>query len=218
MIAGGPTEKELQQLKSIYPLDDKTVSRLVEYVNSLRKWQKISNLIASSTLDNIWSRHIADSLQCLALKPKARIWVDLGSGGGLPGMVIAAALSRSDGVNVHLIESNQKKCAFLRSASREIQAQTTVHCGRIESEAKRVNGADIITARALTALPELLALALPLLSNGATGLFHKGRGYRSELEDCSGLWNFDLVEHRSEIEADSVLLEITNLTKVETEK
>ncbi|MBL4891089.1 MAG: 16S rRNA (guanine(527)-N(7))-methyltransferase RsmG [Rhizobiaceae bacterium] len=202
-------------LKSIYPVSRETIGRLTAYVDRLKVWQEKTNLVSTATLDAIWSRHIADSLQCLALFPDIRQWADLGSGGGLPGMVLAILLADEEGANVHLVESNQKKCAFLRGVGRQTESVARVHCGRIESETKQLLEVEVVTARALTALSGVLEYSLPLIERGAIGLFHKGRDYRREVADCSGLWKIDLVEHPSKIEADSVLLEIRSLEKIE---
>src|SRR5208282_5590380 len=102
------------------------------FVAVLLAWQQWINLIAASTESKLWTRHVADSLQLLALAPQARIWVDLGSGGGFPGLVIACALADMPGARVHLVESNAKKAAFLREAARVAAAPATVHAARIE--------------------------------------------------------------------------------------
>ncbi|MFK5978193.1 MAG: 16S rRNA (guanine(527)-N(7))-methyltransferase RsmG [Rhizobiaceae bacterium] len=215
MSNSAPTQRELDLLQSIYPVSRETIERLTIYVDRLKVWQEKTNLVSTATLDVIWSRHIADSLQCFALFPDARQWADLGSGGGLPGMVLAILLAEKKNANVHLVESNQKKCAFLRGVGRQTDGVAKVHCGRIESETKQLVAVEIVTARALTALPGLFEYSLPLIERGAIGLFHKGRDYQREVADCGGLWKFDLVEHPSKIEADSVLLEIRSLEKIE---
>ncbi|PCI03150.1 MAG: 16S rRNA (guanine(527)-N(7))-methyltransferase RsmG [Hyphomicrobiales bacterium] len=215
MSNSAPTQSELDLLKSIYPVSRETIERLTVYVDRLKVWQQKTNLVSTATLDTIWSRHIADSLQCFALFPDMRQWADLGSGGGLPGMVLAILLADEDGAKVHLVESNQKKCAFLRGIGRQTESVATIHCGRIESETKQLLGIEVVTARALTVLPGVFEYSLPLIERGAIGLFHKGRDYQREVADCSGLWKFDLVEHPSKVEADSVLLEIRSLEKIE---
>ena len=134
------------------------------------------NLIASSTIPIVWTRHIADSLQLLALAPKARIWADLGSGAGFPGLVLACALAEGEGARVHLVESNGKKAAFLREAVRVTGAPAQVHAVRVgdfvENSPEPI---DVVTARALAPLPEFLAMAYPLLKRGSVGLFPKGQ-------------------------------------------
>ena len=117
---------------ALTPVSRETGERLDRFVELLLAWQKTTNLISPSTLPHIWTRHIADSLQLLDLAPDARTWIDLGSGGGFPGIVIACALADQNGAAVHLVESNAKKAAFLREAGRATGAPITVHAMRIE--------------------------------------------------------------------------------------
>ena len=159
----------------------------------LLSWQSRMNLIAPSTIPQIWTRHIADSLQLLDLAPDARSWVDLGSGAGFPGMVIACALADQPGAAVHLIESTTKKANFLQEAQRITGAPAVVHAERIETHAKGFAGkADVITARALAPLDRLLAQAYPLLAkSGAQGLFPKGQDAELELREAAKSWKMD---------------------------
>src|SRR3979411_1371611 len=112
---------------TLTPVSRETEARLDRYVDLLLKWQAKTNLVAPSTLPNLWTRHISDSLQLLAIAPSAKIWADLGSGGGFPGVVLACAMAEIPGANVHLIERNAKKAAFLREALRVTSAHGTVH-------------------------------------------------------------------------------------------
>lgn len=205
-------EAEAEFLRSFLDVSRETLDRLGRFEASLRQWQAKTNLVSPATLQQFWRRHIADSLQCLALKPDTATWVDLGAGGGFPGMPIAIANAAIPDRQHHLVESIHKKCAFLREAARVCDANATVHCERIESAAKRLAGdkapPQVVTARALAPLRILLDLAEPLLAAGAVALFHKGRDYEAELRECHGLWKFDLVVHRSRVAPDSVLLEI----------
>lgn len=157
-----------------------TVARLERYEYLLRKWMPFKNLIGPSTLDHLWSRHFADSLQLLALAPDARRWVDIGSGAGFPGLVIACVLAGTPGAIVHLIESDNRKCAFLREAAREMQVAVQVHHGRAEDKIIGLE-ADVVTARAVADLSHLLRLSEPLLNARALALFPKGREYEAEL-------------------------------------
>lgn len=205
----------LSELSRIHPVSRETFGRLKILVARIEEWQKKTNLIAPSTLNDIWNRHIADSLQCIRLKPEARSWVDIGSGGGFPGLVIAAMMADYEDSSVHLVESIQKKCSFLRQVNRQMEATAQVHCARIEEIGNQLPQPEVVTARALAALPVLLELASPWLLNGATALFHKGREFEAELADCDGLWEFDLINHQSVISTDSVILEIRNLKQIE---
>ena len=147
------------------------------------------NLIASSTIPHIWTRHVADSLQLLALAPQALRWADLGSGAGFPGMVIACALVETRGAHVHLIESIGKKAAFLRDAVRETGVPATVHRGRIEDIAPQLAGKiDVATARALAPLNELLTMINPFLERGAQALLLKGQDIDVELTQAAKYW------------------------------
>src|SRR5579862_5228454 len=117
---------------TLTPVSRETVARLDRFVGLLLEWQQRINLIAPSTEPILWTRHIADSLQLIPLAPEARIWVDLGSGGGFPGLVIACALADKPGARVHLVESSTKKAAFLREAARATGAPAHIHTVRIE--------------------------------------------------------------------------------------
>ena len=175
-----------------------TQDRLQAYVDELRRWQRIKNLVGPGTLDQVWTRHVADSLQLLDLAPEARRWLDLGSGAGLPGLPLAIA---GGGVHVHLVESNARKCAFLRHAARVCRAPVTVHEGRIEALIAGFAGeVDVVTARALAPLDQLIAWAAPLLQTGTTGLFPKGREVDAELTGARKSWTFesDLIPSRTD--------------------
>jgi len=148
------------------------------------------NLIAASTVPPLWTRHIADSLQLLAIAPQARKWVDLGSGGGFPGVPIACALAEQSAAEVHLIESNKKKAGFLHEVVRVTGAPAIVHAERIADFAQGFRGElDAVTARALAPLPELLSIAYPLLKSGARGLFPKGQDVEAELTQATKCWS-----------------------------
>jgi 16S rRNA (guanine527-N7)-methyltransferase len=165
-------------------LSSKTLERLAIYEALLRKWQRVINLVGETTLDDIWIRHFADSLQVAAAAPDARRWVDLGSGGGFPGLVTAIRHADDPRASVHLIESDQRKCAFLREVSRETGAPTVIHCGRIEAVAPHIaTVVDAVSARALAPLPTLLSYAGKFIENGAIGVFSKGQQAEAELTD-----------------------------------
>jgi 16S rRNA (guanine527-N7)-methyltransferase len=166
-----------------------TEARLDRFVSLLRDWQQRVNLIAPSTEPLLWTRHIADSLQLLALAPRARIWADLGSGAGFPGLAIACALADTPGACVHLVESNTKKAAFLREAAQATGAPAVVHPVRIADFIKQPpQPIEVVTARAVAPLNELLAAAYPLLIKGAVGLFPKGQGVDAELTEAAKCW------------------------------
>ena len=175
---------------ALVPVSRETAARLDRFVALLLDWQDRMNLIAASTVPTLWTRHIADSLQLLAIAPQARKWVDLGSGGGFPGVPIACALAEQSAAEVHLIESNKKKAGFLHEVVRVTGAPAIVHAERIADFAHGFRGElDAVTARALAPLPELLSIAYPLLKSGARGLFPKGQDVEAELTQATKCWS-----------------------------
>jgi 16S rRNA (guanine527-N7)-methyltransferase len=199
-----------EALRSLVPVSRETYDRLAQLVALVRKWQKAENLVAPSTLDDIWARHVADSAQLVALHPQRRRWLDLGSGGGFPGLVIAILLGNDPDTEVHLVESNARKCAFLRTAARETGAPATIHQDRIEAHlaAGGTRRADIISARALAPLPKLLTLTAELIAPERPALFPKGVDYRREIAEATQSWDVDLLIHPSRINEGSVILEV----------
>jgi 16S rRNA (guanine527-N7)-methyltransferase len=191
------------------PVSRETLRRLDLFVETLLAWNARTNLIAASTVPHLWTRHIADSLQLLDLAPDARIWIDLGSGAGFPGLVIACALADQPGATVHLVESNGKKAAFLREAVRITGAPAVIHAERIE---KFVDGfcgrSDAVTARALAPLKVVLDQSLKLLTAGALGLFPKGQDVDTELTEATKYWNInaDLAPSRTDSQGRIVLV------------
>jgi 16S rRNA (guanine527-N7)-methyltransferase len=179
-LVAGATDRA--RALALMPVSRETLERLDQFVGLLLTWQRTTKLIAPSTVAHLWTRHIADSLQLLELAPDARAWIDLGSGGGFPGLVIACALAGRPGAHVHLIESHGKKAVFLREAQRLIGAPANVHAMRIEEFVRAFEGpVDVITARAVAPLKSLFGQSFPLLGkSGAIALFPKGQ--RAELE------------------------------------
>jgi 16S rRNA (guanine527-N7)-methyltransferase len=174
---------------ALVPVSRETADRLDRFVPVLLRWQQQINLIAPSTERNLWTRHVADSLQLLALAPNARIWVDLGSGAGFPGVAIACVLADVPDARVYLVEANPRKVAFLREAVRVTSAPAMVHAGKIEEFVSHPpEPIDVVAARALAPLPKLLGLASPLLKNGVVGLFPKGQDAAAELTEASKYW------------------------------
>jgi 16S rRNA (guanine527-N7)-methyltransferase len=198
---------------ALTPVSRETEARLDRFVVLLRQWQQRINLIAASTEPTLWTRHIADSLQLLTLRPAARqwrTWVDLGSGAGFPGLVIACALAETPGTRVYLVESNAKKAAFLREAARITGAPAVVCPERIaDFIAHAPSQIDVVTARALAPLPELLSCAYPLLKSGPVGLFPKGQDVEPELTEAAKCWNIQatLVQSRTDPKSKIVVLD-----------
>ena len=208
---GADREKAL----AMFDVSRETIARLDQFVALLLAWQRRTNLISPSTIPTLWTRHIADSLQLLQLAEtpypapappasggqlgrrewegkEGRVWLDLGSGGGFPGIVIACALADVPGTRVHLTESNLRKAAFLREAVRETRVPGIVHAARIETLGRTLGAmADYVTARALAPLPDLLAMIEPLLKKGAKALVLKGQGLDIELTEATKGWNIE---------------------------
>jgi 16S rRNA (guanine527-N7)-methyltransferase len=183
---------------ALTPVSRETENRLDRYLDLLRTWQAKTNLVAPSTLPHLWTRHVADSLQLLSLAPNARIWVDLGSGGGFPGIVLACALAETDGAKVHLVERNSKKAAFLREALRITSSPGIVHPTGIEDIVDSIEGPiDYVTARALAPLHELVGFARPLVGKGAKALFLKGQDVEAELTEATKYWSIEPILHSS---------------------
>jgi 16S rRNA (guanine527-N7)-methyltransferase len=169
-----------------------TWARLDAFVSLVLRRQETMNLIAPSTIPAIWTRHIADSLQLLPLAPDARRWIDFGSGAGFPGMVIACALAGIEGAKVALVESTQKKAAFLRECVDALGLPAIVHAQRIEDLTRHnTTTFDVVTARAVAPLEKLLGYANPLLKRGTVGLFPKGQDIAAELTAASKSWKID---------------------------
>lgn len=197
------------------PVSRETMTALSRFADLFEKWASRINLVAPSTRNIIWERHIADSARLVGLHPQAKQWIDLGSGGGFPGIITAILLRDFGDGWVNLVESNHKKAAFLRTALIETGARGSVIAERIEDVHERLSSCDAISARALADLDKLLDYAAPWCRAGTDVrcFFHKGRDYFREVDKARDRWQFDLVIHPSAIEADSVILEITGLSR-----
>jgi 16S rRNA (guanine527-N7)-methyltransferase len=199
---------------SLTPVSRETEERLDRYVDLLREWQAKTNLVASSTLPNLWTRHISDSLQLLSLAPSARIWVDLGSGGGFPGVVLACALAQAQGALVHLVERNAKKAAFLREALRVTNSPGQVHLADIGYSVDRIAGpVDCVTARAVAPLNQLIGFAEPLVRRGAKALFLKGQDVEAELTEATKYWKIKPNLHSSRTGGQGWIVEIDHIER-----
>lgn len=190
-----------------------TRDRLEAYAELLRRWNSKINLVSKSTIDDLWTRHIADSAQIYALAPHTvRHWADLGSGGGFPGLVIAImGAEHSSPLKVTLVESDSRKCAFLRTVIRETGANAAVLNERIEVLPEL--NADILSARALGSLDLLLSFAERHLAANGTAIFQKGVSWEKELVDAQSKWNFDHQLVKSKTETGPVIMKITGVTR-----
>lgn len=206
-------DKYQQLIDMAGPVSRETFEGLQAFEAMFGTWASRINLAAPSTLDDVWNRHVLDSAQLAPIALQAVRWLDLGSGGGFPGLVMAFLLRDRPGSRIDLVESNRKKAGFLQAVIGQFSLPARVHARRIGDEIKDLGQPEVVTARALAPLSELLGLAFPWLSTGSTGLLHKGRDYRLEIEESALLWQYDLLEHRSKVDTDSVILEVRNLRR-----
>jgi len=196
----------------LVPVSRETADRLDRYVDLLRQWQRATNLIAQSTVDEIWTRHVADSLQLVEHAPTARTWLDLGSGGGFPGIVIACALADQPDVVVDLVERNAKKAAFLREALRVTGAPGRVHLSDIGDYVdKSAAPVDCITARALAPLKVLCAFIAPRMAENTIALLMKGQDIEAELTEASKYWKITSEKIPSLTSGQGTILKISRL-------
>jgi len=199
---------------ALVPVSRETVARLDRFVELLLTWQSTTNLVAASTVPHLWTRHIADSLQLLALAPDARTWIDLGSGGGFPGVVIACALAAQPGARVHLVESKTKKAVFLRTVAATLALPAVVHARRIEDFVDDCHThADVITARGLAPLNILLSYVAPLLKEPGQALLLKGQDVEVELTAASKYWNIAATLVPSKTSADGRIVIVRELKR-----
>jgi 16S rRNA (guanine527-N7)-methyltransferase len=197
---------------ALTPVTDSALDRLDRYVALLLDWQSRINLIAPSTVPEIWTRHVADSLQLLDLAPDAKVWVDFGSGGGFPGLAVACVLAGRPGAHVHLVESNGKKAAFLREAARVAGAPVTVHAVRIGNFGESFSGpVDVVSARALAPLKQLCDEAAAYIRLGALGLFLKGQDVDVELTEAAKYWRIEAEKAPSRTSPDGRIVIVRGL-------
>ena len=189
-----------------------TAERLAAFVELLFRWNERINLISRADLASVWSRHIEDALQLVPLLPRADRAIDLGSGGGFPGLVLSIAT----GMHFDLVEADQRKAAFLREAIRGSRANATVHA--VRAEAARIAPAPLITARAMASLPTLLALAAPLLRPDGVCVFPKGRMRANELTEAGREWHMRIERFPSRTEPAATILRISEIRRVGPER
>jgi 16S rRNA (guanine527-N7)-methyltransferase len=199
-LSYGPVEFE-QDLGSF--VSRETIERLEIHRRLLADWSSRMNLVGPKEVEAFWRRHALDSAQLLQFAPTARRWVDLGSGAGFPGLVLAALLAEEPNTAVHLVESTGKKAAFLREVAGAAGLPVEVFHQRIEDFGAGQGVYDVVTARALAPLPRLIPYAKPILDRGAIGLFHKGADLDAELTAAAdalngGAYRADVLESISD--------------------
>ena len=194
------------QFAAAYDVSRETIERFDTYESLLKKWNKAVNLVAKPTIGDVFGRHFADSAQLFSLAPDAQSWIDIGSGAGFPGLVIAfLAAEKNPSLKIHLIESDKRKCVFLREVARACSVDATIIDARIEDIEFK---AEIVSARALAPLPDLLAMAKNLLLPGGKALFLKGETVDEELTVTHRLWHTALTKHPSRTDPRGTVLEI----------
>lgn len=190
-----------------------TREKLEEYSALVKKWQKAINLVSSSTVAHIWDRHIADSAQLFELVSRPEKWVDLGSGGGFPGVVIAIlGQERHPDMKTHLVDSDLRKCEFLRTVSRTLDLPIDVHPDRIDTITEL--GGDVVSARALAPLKDLFGMVLRHRSPNGVSVLPKGRNYQSEIADAGCFWRFQYDVVPSITDPEAVILRVGELERV----
>lgn len=188
-----PSSLGPQEFRDVFNVSRETLDRLELYAGLLEQWQTTVNLVAASTIPHVWHRHFADSAQLVGLVPPPESWADLGSGAGFPGLVVAILLAETNRCQVTLVESDTRKCAFLREVARQTGIAVDIVDARIESLSTqaRIGTVDVISARALAPLGRLFGLCAPLFSSGTVALFPKGREVGSELDAARRSWAFE---------------------------
>lgn len=190
-----------------------TLLKFERYAALLSKWNPAINLISKSSMEDIWSRHIWDSAQAYKVAASQNDWVDIGSGGGLPGIVIAIlAQEQHPERNVEMIESDSRKATFLRSVIRDLGLRANVKVDRIENAPP--SNASILSARALADLTQLLHYAKRHLAVDGQALFFKGKSWKKEVEEARRTWSFDLISHKSKTDPEAAILEIKDIQLV----
>jgi 16S rRNA (guanine527-N7)-methyltransferase len=190
-----------------------TVARLRIFEALVKKWTKKINLVSKSDAEKIWERHIVDSIQIYDLAPKEGIWLDIGSGGGFPGIVAAVMAKEASPERAFiLVDSDQRKCAFLRTAARELELNVKVITDRVE-KIEPLN-ATVMSARALGDLNSLLGYVERHLEVGGTALFPKGVSWESEHTAAQQHWSYEIEAIKSETNSDATILKIKELMRV----
>jgi 16S rRNA (guanine527-N7)-methyltransferase len=204
-----------ESFQRTFEISRETLDRLKTYAQLLVRWQKTINLVAPSTLGDLWHRHFADSAQLWRYRPpEARVWLDIGSGAGFPGLVLAILGAEAGATHHILIESDSRKAAFLREVGRETGITVDILGMRIENPqtCAKVSAVDCITARALAPLPRLLEIAAPYFRSSTLALFLKGRDVAAEIEQAAQDWQFDYELEPSVTDEDARVVLLKALT------
>ncbi|MEH6474389.1 MAG: 16S rRNA (guanine(527)-N(7))-methyltransferase RsmG [Sneathiella sp.] len=200
------TEQEFQKLTGV---SRETLEKFSTYVALLTKWQKAINLVSNKSLPDVWERHVLDSYQILKHAPADKgVWIDMGSGAGFPALIVAMV---SD-FDVHVIESDHRKCQFMREVSRETSTPITIHTKRID--AVEPFPATVISARALASLEKLLEYSEDFTTDETVFLYLKGQDVDAELTQAAKCWSMSSIKHQSLSSNEGSVLELRNVTRV----
>jgi 16S rRNA (guanine527-N7)-methyltransferase len=207
-----PRGVDLRLVCEHFNVSRETIEKMNVYAQLLEKWNKKMNLVSKTSLADSSVRHFGDSLQIWQLRQDFLRWIDIGAGAGFPGMVLAIlARGEKHPGEFHFIESDSRKCAFLRSVSRETETPVTVHACRIEDAV--LERADVVSARALSPLDQLFAYSSKLMTPNAICLFLKGQNCGNELDEASRKWTFAVEKFASETDENGIVLRVRNLAR-----
>jgi len=212
---------DLESVSGLKGVSRETLADLETYQGLLEKWQASINLVAPSTLADAWERHFVDSAQLISYAPETiRLWLDVGSGAGFPGLVIALLMRDTHpGAAVVMVESDSRKCAFLQTVIAETKAPARVINMRVEKAANHVGDApQVISARAVAPLPRLLEMVAPFWTQDCVGLFMKGRDVASELTEAAKCWTIKASQAPSITAGEGVILKLEELARVRAER
>ena len=211
------TEDRVAELNAVTgaSVSRETVARLQLFMDLLGKWNRRINLVGANEMGRLWHRHVLDSAQLLAfLDESPKSWLDLGSGAGFPALIMAVLLSGKTAPEMHLVESNGKKCAFLRQAVQQLDVSASIHHCRIDSLPEHVSAPDVISARALASLPELLNHAESHLGPNTRCFFHKGQDVELELALSAKYWSMQVRKEPSRVEKGGHVLILSNIHRI----
>ena len=189
-----------------------TLQRLDIFAKLVEKWNPKINLVSKTDVESLWDRHIVDSIQIAGLSHVPGAWVDLGSGGGFPSIVVAVVRNIKSPQHMVCVESDERKCAFLRTAARELGLVVDVQNTRIE-DMHVAQPFETVSARALAPLPKLLEYSLPVLERSGCAIFPKGKKWKEEVRAAERSWSFDLDVINSLTDPEAAILRLTNIRK-----
>ena len=204
---------DIQKLKNMVDVSDDTIAKLSIYLEMLEKWNSKINLVGKSTMATAWERHFIDSAQLWHLQQGFSCWVDVGSGAGFPGLVLAIVAAENNPRAIfHLVESDGRKCSFLRSVSRETNLSVKIHNCRIEDFP--ISNADIMSARALASVDKLLEYGEKILSPSGKLLLLKGKTCNIEISEAEKRWDFKKELFQSRTQQDGQIIRIADIKQV----